>query len=211
MCTLIPYYRRTTATVRELFIDRYCTSAEGQEIARLTVKTLQSIRTEHALDAFWNVVEQRRELLDVEEPKLPRKRKTPRRFDDGNAVAEYPSTAKDIYRQFYFGAVDLAASSITARFDQPGFKVYSNVEQLLFKACTGDDYQKELAAVCTFYKGHLELSSQLTVLKTLYQERSEGCAPSVSCLKEILSSLSPAQSSIIDVVCRAFQLLRKVL
>ncbi len=35
------------------------TSAEGQEIARLTVKTLQSIRTKPAFDAFWNVVEQR--------------------------------------------------------------------------------------------------------------------------------------------------------
>ncbi len=76
-----------------------------------------------------------------------------------------------MYRQFYFEAVDLAVSSITARFDQPGFKVYSNVEQLLFKACNGDDYQKELAAVCTFYKGDLELnelSSQLTVLNVAY-------------------------------------------
>ncbi len=49
--------------------------------------------------------------------------------------------------------------------------------------------------------------AQYATLKTLYQERSEGSAPSVSCLKEILSSLSLAQRSIIDVVCRAFQLL----
>ena len=68
-------------------------SAEGQEIARLTVKTLQSIRTESAFDDFWLLVERRRDLFVVEEPRLPRRRKTPRRFDDGNAAAEYPNTA----------------------------------------------------------------------------------------------------------------------
>ena len=185
-------------------------SAEGQEIARLTVKTLQSIRTESAFDDFWLLVERRRELLDVEEPTLPRRRKTPRRFDAGNAAAEYPSTAKDMYRQVYYEALDLSVTSITDRFDQPGFKVYSNVEQLLFKACTGDNYQKELDAVCTFYKGDLEqheLLAQLEVLKTLYIEKAEGDKPSVACLRKILCSLSPAQRSLIDVVCRAFQLL----
>lgn len=56
------------------------TSVEGQEIAKLTVKTLQSICSESAFDAFWQTVQQRRQSLDVEEPVLPRKRKTPRRF-----------------------------------------------------------------------------------------------------------------------------------
>ena len=185
-------------------------SAEGQEIARLTVKTLQSIRTESAFDDFWLLVERRRELLDVEEPTLPRRRKTPRRFDDGNAAAEYPNTDKDMYRQVYYEALDLSVTSITDRFDQPGFRVYSNVEQLFFKVCTGDVYQNELDAVCTFYKGDLEqreLSAQLEVFKTLYKEKAEGEKPSVACLRKILCTLSPSQRALIDVVCRAFQLL----
>lgn len=116
-------------------------SAEGKEIARLTVKTMQSICTESAFDDFWLLVEQRREMLDVEKPAIPRKKKTPRRFDVGNAAAEPPGTAKDMYRQVCYEAIDLSVSSITDRFNQPRFKVYCNVEQLLSKACTGDDYQ----------------------------------------------------------------------
>ena len=64
----------------------------------------------------------------------------PKRLDDGNAAPEYPSTAKDMYRQSYYEALDLAVNSISQRFNQPGFRVYSNLEQFLFKACTGDNY-----------------------------------------------------------------------
>ena len=114
-----------------------------------------------------------------------------------------------MYRQVYYEALDLSVTSITDRFDQPGFRVYSNVEQLFFKVCTGDVYQNELDAVCTFYKGDLEqreLSAQLEVFKTLYKEKA-GEKPSVACLRKILCSLSPPQRTLIDVVCRAFQLL----
>ena len=105
----------------------------------------------------------------------------PKRSHDGNAAPEYPSTAKDKYRQSYYEALDLTVNSISQRFDQPGFRVYSNLEQFLFKACTGDNYQSALDVVCTSYKGDLEpneLSSQ-HVLSVLYQERAKGQIPSV--------------------------------
>ena len=173
------------------------------------MKTLQSIRTESTFNAFFSFVEKRRELLDVGSPRLPRRKKRPRRFDDGIAAAEYPSTCKDMYRQVYYEVLDLAVNSISDRFDQPGFIVDSNVERLLFKTCNGDEYQKELDAVCTFYKGDLqlnELAAQLEVFKIPYQEKAGG-KPSIACLQKVLCSLSPAQRSLIDVVCRAFQLL----
>ena len=77
--------------------------------------------------------------------------KTPRRFGEGNAPAEYSSSLKVMYRQVYYEALDLATNSILDRLDQPGFRLYSNVEQLLFKACDGDKYEKELDTVCSFY------------------------------------------------------------
>ena len=100
-----------------------------------------------------------------------------------------------MYRQVYYEALDLAVNSISDRFDQPGFRVYSNVEQLLFKACKGDEYQKKRDAVCTFYKGDVELnelSAQLKVFKILYQERAEGSKPSIVWLRKVICSLSPA-------------------
>ena len=39
--------------------------------------------------------------------------------------------------------------SITERFDQPGFKIYSKIEQLLFKACSGKEHDSELTLCAT--------------------------------------------------------------
>ena len=121
------------------------------------------------------------------------------------------SFTKALYRQTYFEVIDLAVSSITERFEQPGFRIYSKIEQLLFKACSGKDYESELSFVCNFYGQDLnkaDLESQLKVLRTLYDEKTEsGDHPSIRSLKEVLQSLSPAQRGIVSMVCKAFQLL----
>ena len=39
----------------------------------------------------------------------------------------------------FFYVFDLAVTSIADRYDQLGFKIYCNVEQLLFKVCSGED------------------------------------------------------------------------
>ena len=70
-------------------------SAEGHEIAMLTVRTLQSIRSDSSFELFWLKVEQRKENLEVEEACLRRKRKIPNRYEQGDAEAEFYATAKD--------------------------------------------------------------------------------------------------------------------
>ena len=56
-------------------------------------------------------------------------------FQCWNAPTEYSYNAKDMYRQVSYEVLDLSVSSITNTFNQPGFKVYSNIEQLLFEVC----------------------------------------------------------------------------
>ena len=185
-------------------------SVEGQEVATLTTKTLQGLRSDENFNLFWETVEKKRVNLDVEEPSLPRRRKVPRRYELGQGEPEYPPTAKDHYRQLYFEVLDLAVTSIASRFDQPGFKIYSNVEQLLFKACSGDNYMDELTSFCNFYEDFSkdDLEAELKVLKTLFIEKTEtGEKPSISLLKNILQSLSSAQRTLISTVCQVFQLL----
>ena len=160
---------------------------------------------------FWEKVELMRVQWDVEEPQLPRKRKVPRRYEQGAGKAEFQATAKDLYRQVYFEAIDLAVTSINDRFDQPVYKVYSNVEQLLFKACSGVDYEDKVKFVCEFYGEDVnrqDLDSQLKVLRTLYIEKTDdGEKPSIQVLKRILQSLTPTQLHLVDMVCWTFQLL----
>ena len=188
-------------------------STEGYKIAMLTVKTLQSLRTDVNFGLLWDKTELMRVKWNVEEAVLPRKRKMPRRFELGTGEASFHTTASDLYRQVYFEAIDLAVSSIEQRFEQPGYKVYSKVEQLLLKACAGENYHDEITFVCEFYGDDLDkcdLESQLKVLRTLYMEKIvtvDNDAPSVQTLKSVLQTLTPEQLSLVDMVCRAFQLL----
>ena len=43
-------------------------------------------------------------------------------------------------------------SSIRDRFQQPGYEVYSNSEQLILKSCQGQDVTTEFDFLCKFYK-----------------------------------------------------------
>ena len=125
-------------------------------------------------------------------------------------VKQFPATPKELYRRKYFEILDLAVMSITERFDQPGFKIYSKIEQLLFKACSGKEHDSELTAVCDFYGDDLsssDLQSQLKILRTLYIEKKKDEKPSISGLKYVLQSLSLSQRELLDMVCRTFQLL----
>ena len=117
---------------------------------------------------------------------------------------------KDEYRPVYFEALDLAVTSILGRFDQKGFKTYSNVEQLLFKACEGQCLKDELDQVCTFFYGDFnkgELIAELFTLHDLHQSAVGDVTPSVDSIKTTLLTLSPTQRMLLKTVCQLFQLL----
>ena len=114
-------------------------AAEGQEIAMMTGKTLKSIRSDENYDLFWSKVSSTAESLDVEEPQLPCRSRVARRIGDGTSAGDFRSAPKDYSRQHNYQAIDMLVSCITDRFDQPGYRVYSEVEQLLLKACKQED------------------------------------------------------------------------
>ena len=55
-------------------------AADGQQMASMTVETLKGIWGD---DLFWTKVTSKAGVIDVGEPALPWRRKTPVRFDDG--------------------------------------------------------------------------------------------------------------------------------
>ena len=63
----------------EALQSKKMSASKGQETAALTVKTLMFIRNEAQFDMFWYKVLKKCEDIDVEEPKLPRKRRAPSR------------------------------------------------------------------------------------------------------------------------------------
>ena len=145
--------------------------------------------------------------MEVDEPCLPRRCRLPKRFDDGTAACEYPKTPEEEYRRVYFEALDLAVT----RFDQPGFKTFSTVEQLVLKAAKGEPFGDKLDGVCSFFGEDFdseELAFELATFKHLYEAAAKDTAssPSVECVG-LHCLLSSSQRALIGNVCRFFKLL----
>lgn len=137
----------------------------------------------------------------------------PRRYEEGDAAHFFPATAKDIYRQHYFEVIDLAVACIRDRFDQPGYAVYKNMQELLLKAANSEfkDYSIEFQFVVDFYKGDVDreaLKVQLETLRTHFaavQKTAEHVT--FSDVLVYLRSLSTAMRSMFSEVVTLVKLL----
>ena len=104
--------------------------------------------------------------MDVSDPKLPRKR-APRDREIGTGDSSFAESVQDHYRRIYYEALDLVVNCITSRFEQPGYKLYCNLENLLLKSVKKCDYTEELESVCSFYGSDFnkeQLQLQLAIL-----------------------------------------------
>ena len=100
-------------------------AAEAQDIVKLTASTLQFIQTIKMFDQFWaKVIHYASGEIDVRSPELPRKRKAPRRLQVGCGEPSFAQSPKDLYRRYYFKALDLVLEAISDRFDHAGWLSY---------------------------------------------------------------------------------------
>ena len=131
-------------------------AAEGQVLAKMTVQTLKSYRDDRSFDLFWESTRKRAQSLEVDEPRLPRWCKLPRRYDEGLSDGDFHDTPASFYKQKYFEALDLMINCIERRFDQPGYHIFQSMESLLIKACMQDDFESELKDVYETYQDDLD-------------------------------------------------------
>ena len=188
-------------------------AAEGQHIATMTVATLQSLRSDTDFDIFWTKVEGIRESLDVDEPTLPRnsKRKVPKRYDDGASEGDHPRNCKDFYRKEYYEALDLIINSIKSRFDQPGYRAYRNLQDLLIKAVKRENYDDCFSFVCSFYGDDInpdQLRLHLDILSTNFSLIPDEVSSSITIfdVKDYIFSLSPQERDLMSEVITILKL-----
>ena len=77
-------------------------ACEAQEIADMTVKTLDSIRNDDSFHLFWQRVVAESGSKGVNEPQLALRGKAPRRIEEcvsGTAQAEFPTTVEAHYNK----------------------------------------------------------------------------------------------------------------
>ena len=85
-------------------------------------------------------------------PVLPRKRRTPAHLEIGDSEAYHSQTPQEHYLRYYYEALDYAITAITSRFDQPGYIMYRNLEDLFIKAANKQDFSVELQKITVNYK-----------------------------------------------------------
>lgn len=182
-------------------------AAEGQKVAAMTVSALQSIRSDDMFDLFWELVSKKATELDVDEPKLPRQRKRPRRYDEGQSDGNFPHAVQDHYKRIYFEVLDLVINGIKNRFDQPGYKIYSNLEELLVKAAKKCPFDEELEFVSDFYKDDLDKEELKMHLDIMAADFPADTDIDLKSILAYLKNLSKPQRVLISQVCRVVSLI----
>ena len=103
-------------------------------------------------------------------------------------------------------------NSIKDRFEQPGYEIYRNLEQLLLKACRREEITSEFDAVCSFYKD--DLQPQLLTFglefqrmeKEQYGENNRPL-PTIFDIREYFTSLTSAKTCLLSQVCTVVKLI----
>ncbi len=110
-----------------------------------------------------------------------------------------------MFRQHYYEALDLIIACIVNRFQQPGYEIYKNLEQLLLKTAEEEDASTEFQFVCQFYKDDLEPEVLRVQLVTFILEFKRTQTSSVKVdifdIRNYFCSLTTAQRLLLSQVC----------
>ena len=185
---------------------RDISAAEGQQVTEMTVKTLLSIRSDEKFNLFWQNIISLAESLDVSEPRLPRQRKAPKQFEVGEARPECLTSVEGHFQRIYYEALDLLIACIKNRFDQPGYRIYRNLQELLLSAFNNRNYDEAYDFVATFYKSDFDT----TFLKTQLQIVSIEEKTDVS-LADIVNHFKKMSKSQLSLLSEVVKLVRLIL
>ena len=143
---------------------------------------------------------------DVNEPKLPRQRKYPAHFEEGTAPTKFHSTVKEFYCRIYYEALDLIVESIRDRFDQPGYRVYQCLENLLLKAAKQEDFTEELQLAVSTYTSDIHESNLQMQLQTLGSAVHEKVV-NIFDVRDYRKKLTPAERLLLNEVTKVMKLI----
>ena len=83
--------------------------------------------------------------LEINDPKLPWKRKSSSHYEEGEAPVEFVSTVEEHYRQIFYPPVDMVVSCIRDIIQRKNYiKTLQGMEILLLKVFREEDFGHEL-------------------------------------------------------------------
>ena len=139
---------------------------KAQEIAKVCFSTLQSIREEASFHMFFQKVRSSARKLEIDDPRLPRKRKVSSHYEEGEAPVEFVSTVEE--HKFYIKQLICFFNCIRDRFQQNHYiETLQTMERRLVKVLREEDLSHKLQQISSFYSSDLNKLKLETQLKTL--------------------------------------------
>ena len=74
---------------------------------------------------------------------------------------------EEYYRRYYYEVLDYTINSIRNRFNQPGYRTYKHIENLLLKAANRKSFDDDFDEVISFYGDDFNSSTLRVQLETL--------------------------------------------
>ena len=184
-------------------------ACDGQTLMSMTIKAMESIRTDDSFTQFWKLVDQRRQDSGVDEPKLPRQRKVPRRLEVGVSVPERHTSVDQFYRQIYYEVIDYVLQAIRNRFDQPGYKTLSKLETLL---CDSAVDLGNYSDVLQLYHDDFNADSIATQLCVLHSNlpsevKNQKGGEKVNSIIKFLQTLNPSERQLYSAIVELVKLI----
>ena len=145
----------------------------GYQMAMSTVETLESEQNDEHFDIFYNDVLESAKKYKIEEPTSPRKRKRPAKLLETLDPVPLYSSSTEMYRTYYYEALEKIISNLKSRFQHQGYNIVKNLENLLLKSATGQNYQEELQEVTDFYASDINrnmLETQLVSFRANFEK-----------------------------------------
>ena len=192
--------------LRQEISSKLIQRSESQKVTEITLATLKSIRNDTSFGLFLQKITASAGDLEIEKPSLPHRRKTPRRLDDGS-LPTFLETVEDQYRRIYFEALDLIISRTEDRFNQPGWKTFRNVQELLLKAASADPYEEELRFIISFYGPDFDILLLPTQLEIFSQNFKADGKVTVSEIVTYFHNCSDSQLWLLSQVSKLVRLL----
>ena len=128
------------------------TASDAKLASTAVCNTIERLRSDTEFSLFWDSATSRACELQLPEPRLPRTRRPPRRYDAGSDPCIF-SSPKEYYRKIYYEFADNINGHIKKRFNHT---LYLKAEELLLKAAgIGKVLPENIEAVTN----HLEMIS----------------------------------------------------
>lgn len=157
-----------TSTLSDYLQSTKISVGSAVKLAKSCCTILQSRRTDDYFNQLWLKANDNTTDLNLEQPALPRKKRLPRRIDDGASSGDHHETVESLYRVNLNETLDTVITQLVHRFSENDLSPLLCIESLMIGKSVESEFQRNVDMVRNTYPSlSSSLSAELQVLKVM--------------------------------------------